>query len=564
MSLKAFPTTILALTVTMTIGALVILWAQRTKDNLLISTNEVQLGRTASILFEMRHNEYKRLVYDYSFWDELYTFTSKPSPEWAKNNLTAYIHTYKASATYIFNKKNELVYFASDSVFSKLPRNIINKQLIGQIYKHKLFQTFIISNSTIIEVSGATIHKTNDEHRVGVPSGVIIACKIWDQTVLDIFKKAIIGDVEFTQRPLRSDLAKAQIRYNLPIIDQQGKTTAFLTLTKSLKGITEARSITTVVAHITLALALITTIILLIIIKRLIGRPLTLLGEIISNKDLEKIENLKKYGTQFRYLGEIIDAYIRQGEELQIALEKAKESDRLKSAFLSNMSHEIRTPLNGIIGFSQLICRPNITEAKRENFQKTIAHCGDDLIKIINDILDISKIELGQVRIQPTWFSAFELFEELEDIYPVILADFQKEQLKIVFKTPEHDVRIYLDKSKVKQTLTNLINNAVKYTSEGGIEISFKIRERAITFEVRDTGPGIRPEDQRLLFQLFSQLNNDNTKLHGVGLGLAIAKGLTSLQNGAITLKSELGKGSTFSITIPLNFSKELKKQVLN
>jgi signal transduction histidine kinase len=263
-------------------------------------------------------------------------------------------------------------------------------------------------------------------------------------------------------------------------------------------------------------------------------------------------------------LGEIIDAYMRQSEELKIALDKAKESDRLKSAFLSNMSHEIRTPLNGIIGFSQLVCRPNISDEKRASFQKTIARCGEDLIKIISDILDISKIELRQIKITPTWFSVFELFEELETFYPIILADHQKEHLKIIFITPAHDTNIFLDKAKIKQSLINLITNAIKYTNEGSIEVSFRIKERVIIFEVKDTGPGIRPEDQKMLFQLFSQIKNDNTKLHGAGLGLAIAKGLTSLQNGTIKFKSEMGKGTTFRISIPLNLAKKIKKQEIN
>ena len=203
MSIKVLPITILALTLTMTIGAVIILWAQRTKDNLIVSTNEVQLGRTASILFEMRHNEYRRLVYDYSFWDELYAYTSNPSPEWARNNLESYIRTYKANATYVFNKNYKILYFEADALFSTLPKEIIDSQIISQIYKQKVFQTFIKHNNVIVEVSGATIHTTADEDRVGPPNGILIACKIWDQTVLDIFKKAIIGEVEIYTKAIR-------------------------------------------------------------------------------------------------------------------------------------------------------------------------------------------------------------------------------------------------------------------------------------------------------------------------------------------------------------------------
>lgn len=563
-SIKALPITILVLTLTMSIGALIILWSQRIKDNLIVSTNETQLGRTATILFEMRHNEYRRLVYDYSFWDELYEYSSRPSSEWAKNNLDAYINSYKVNATYVFNRNNELVYFASDSLFSKLPKEIIDNKILKSISKEKLTQTFINYNNTLVEITGATIHKTSDEQRSGTPNGILIACKIWDNNILEIFSNAILGEAEFTQVPLKSDLQHAQIRYNLPVKNLEGKTITYLTLTKSIKGITEARSLTTNIAYLTLALALIATIILFVIIRRLIGRPLNLLAQIISTKNPHQIENLKHYGTQFRDLGEIIDAYMRQSEELKIALDKAKESDRLKSAFLSNMSHEIRTPLNGIIGFSQLVCRPNISDEKRASFQKTIARCGEDLIKTISDILDISKIELRQIKITPTWFSVFELFEELETFYPIILADHQKEHLKIIFITPAHDTNIFLDKAKIKQSLINLITNAIKYTNEGSIEVSFRIKERVIIFEVKDTGPGIRSEDQKMLFQLFSQIKNDNTKLHGAGLGLAIAKGLTSLQNGTIKFKSEMGKGTTFRISIPLNLAKKIKKQEIN
>ena len=550
--LTALPFIIFAITATMAIGTTAILWTQHSKDKLLILTNEDQLGSTAAILFDMRLNEYKRLVSDYSFWDEMVSFTNDQNKEWRKQNLDILIQTYNASAAAVLNRHDSIIYFATDSLFTFPQYSIIKPWVIKEIKNHKVYQTFIVQKNQLIEITGATIHPTADEKRKTKPSGILVVCKIWDQSVINIFSKAIAGQVELRHNPLNSNITHAQITYNYPIKGENNQTLAYLTLTKSIKGITENKDITNYIAIATLILAIISTLMLLMIIRRMITKPLILLGEIMSEKDAGKTQSLKNYGAQFLYLGELIDAYIKQREQLNKALEKATESDRLKSAFLANMSHEIRTPLNGILGFSQLVCNPTLSNEKRQLFQHTITKCGKDLLKIINDVLDISKIESGQVTVTNSWFSVMDLLLELETTYPIILKQYKKEYLKIRFQRPETDIFVCLDKPKVKQVLINLINNAIKYTHEGSVDVRYKLDEGTIYFEVKDTGEGIPIEEQSKLFQRFTQINSPNVRQSGVGLGLAIAKGLTAIQNGTIELKSELGKGSSFLVAFPI------------
>ena len=560
--LTALPIIIFAITATMAIGTLAILWAQRTKDTLLITTNENQLGSTAAILFDMRHKEYRQLIYDYSFWDELVAFTNKPNKEWAAQNLDSYVDTYNASATIVLNKENKIIYCSKAKAFHLNLQEATNQNIINQIKKQKVYQTFIKADNHIVEISGATIHPTADKNRLSKPSGILIACKIWDQSVLNTFEKAISGRVEFRNTPLKSDLKKAEITYNYRIIGEKNKTITYLTLSKSIKEITDTKNLTHYIAISTLILAIIATILLSLIIRQLISKPLAILGEIISKKDANKIENLKNYGTQFYYLGELMDAYIKQNKELISALAKATESDRLKSAFLANISHEIRTPLNGIIGFSQLICNTNISNEKREAFKTTIIQCCQDLLKLIHDILDISKIESGQTKPSYSRFSIADLFKEMESFYPITLNQYKKEHLSLTFSIPNPDITVWLDRCKVKQILTNIINNAIENTVKGRIEVLYKINEGSICFLVKDTGTGIPKDEQKKIFQSFTQGSRANSAHRGVGLGLAIAKGLTGVQKGTIRLKSELGKGSTFAVSFPTSIAPVEKLQI--
>ena len=241
-------------------------------------------------------------------------------------------------------------------------------------------------------------------------------------------------------------------------------------------------------------------------------------------------------------------------EQLILAKDKAEESDRLKSVFLQNMSHEIRTPLNAIMGFSDLLPSHFGNIPKLEYFAQIIQRRGNDLLELINDILDLSRIEAGQQHVNIEQCNINKLFEELNEIFDVYKKNKKKEniQLSFILNQDSRCVKIYTDPAKLKQILINLINNAIKFTDKGGIEIvcSF-VNSTDVEFKVTDTGRGIPKDKQEIIFNRFMQLDNTtDNPIGGTGLGLAIVKGLVELLGGKIWVNSTSGVGSTFSFSI--------------
>jgi signal transduction histidine kinase len=243
--------------------------------------------------------------------------------------------------------------------------------------------------------------------------------------------------------------------------------------------------------------------------------------------------------------------------ELIKAKEKAEESDRLKSAFLANMSHEIRTPMNGILGFCSLLKRNNLDEEKRIQFIEIIESSGMQLLSTINDIIEIAKIESNLATINKI---ETNLNTILDDLFQIFHNQIKAKKLEFKLFKPllDNDAYIYTDEIKIKQILSNLVSNAIKFTEKGSIEIGYEINNR-ILFYVKDTGIGISSAHYEIIFEHFRQIDfSDKRKYGGTGLGLTIAKALVELLGGEIWLDSELGKGTTFYFTVPYQQSKKI------
>ncbi|OQX81256.1 MAG: hypothetical protein B6D61_00980 [Bacteroidetes bacterium 4484_249] len=244
--------------------------------------------------------------------------------------------------------------------------------------------------------------------------------------------------------------------------------------------------------------------------------------------------------------------------QLNIAKNKAEKSDKLKSAFLSNMSHEIRTPMNAIIGFSQLLKEPDITDNAKNEYTDVIISKGNLLLNIINDIIDISKIEADELKINK---SACDVNSILDELYLTFLNSkevIDKPALKLRIVKPYSDKHIVInsDPFRLKQVLSNLIMNAIKFTSEGYCETGFFITDqddnKKIKFYVKDTGIGISKDKHEIIFDRFRQIDDSHTReFGGTGLGLPISKRIVELLGGEIGVESEVGRGSFFHFTIP-------------
>ncbi len=240
--------------------------------------------------------------------------------------------------------------------------------------------------------------------------------------------------------------------------------------------------------------------------------------------------------------------------ELQIATKKAKESDELKSAFLANMSHEIRTPMNSIIGFSSLLAQPNVSPEKQQQYTNFIQKAGKHLLRIIDDIIDIAKIESNQLKIEMSYFSVVPFLQNTYDYHrqSSLLQSKAQLKLKLNYQKADKPVVMFTDPIRLKQVFDNLLTNSIKNTNEGFIEMGIHAMEgNSITFYVADTGIGIPEKFKQAIFKRFTQVESKTIK-PGTGLGLSIIKGITNLLEGEIWFESTENKGTTFYVKFPI------------
>ena len=246
---------------------------------------------------------------------------------------------------------------------------------------------------------------------------------------------------------------------------------------------------------------------------------------------------------------------LQTNQELIDAKLKAEESDRLKSAFLANMSHEIRTPMNGILGFADLLKAPELSGEEQQAYIKIIEKSGARMLNIINDIIDISKIEAGLMKLDS---KDSNINEQIEYIYTFFKPEAEAKKLKISFNNalPAKEAVVTTDREKLYAILTNLVKNAIKYTHNGSIEFGYNLKTNNETneleFYVKDTGIGIPKERHEAIFERFIQADiSDKMAYQGAGLGLAISKAYVEMLGGKIRVESEEGKGSCFYFTLP-------------
>lgn len=289
------------------------------------------------------------------------------------------------------------------------------------------------------------------------------------------------------------------------------------------------------------------------------------IGAAVENSELyadilEKTRELEDSYEQLRISKEWVED---ANAQLVRANQELEEASRLKSQFLANMSHELRTPLNSIIGFTNLILTDETeppTQDQKEGLEIVLRNA-KNLLALINDILDLSKIEAGKLTISPEEFDIELIIKDAVSTVEPLIGD---KPVMLTYEIPDYMPKLYSDSARIKQIILNLLSNAAKFTDQGYIKVTVrKLESDFLSIAVEDTGTGIPAEYQDVIFEEFRQVDGSNTRKHGgTGLGLAISRRLARMLGGDLTLKSEVGKGSTFTVTIPLRYNPAEKESV--
>ncbi len=313
-------------------------------------------------------------------------------------------------------------------------------------------------------------------------------------------------------------------------------------------------------------------------------KELTSTGKIISGTTVVRKNKLEKefrfshyaaplYNSENKIIGHVsvlldVSKQMKYEKWLERAKTKAEEADKLKTVFLANMSHEIRTPMNGIVGFAQLLNHEGLSKTKREQYFNIINNNCNQLATLVDDIIDISKIESQQLNIIEKSFSLTDVMLETKALFENYKNTLGKEHIRLRCILPEKSLSITSDELRIKQVMNNLVKNAFKFTENGEIEFGYKHRDSVnIELYVRDTGIGIPEHKKKIIFERFRQAENSLARTYGgSGLGLAICKGIVDLLEGTIEIDSAPGEGTTFKIVLPAKdmTNKETTKALLN
>lgn len=526
------------------------------KKNIFTQSNQKQLENSVSIALSLESKQLHQVVFDYTFWDEMVNFIEHRDKAWAKLNIDPILSTFDVDVIWIFDASKNIFYIQGNDSIVKNRNSSLVLNILDSLSKSKFINFYKDTPKGILEVYGASVHPSSDPQRNTTPRGYLFIGRLLDRNYLHNLSVITGTQIAFINDTNLLTDSKDQhiIRVNIPLQFYDSKVVKYIHIDKKLDFLHQYDKFSVELISLFYLLAVVVFISLIIVTSRWINRPLKIVKIALETDDAEKADGLKKYGIEFVNIGNLISSYMSQKKTLEQLKEKAEESDRLKSAFMANMSHEIRTPLNGILGFSELLCKSEPSDETAESYRKIIRNCSNDLMRLINDILDYSRIEADQLVLHKDVFDVETLVSDLSSYFENKREALQQKGVDLIFRNSGGSILVNIDKYRLKQILINLIGNAIKFTDNGEIEIDYVVQNSTFVFFVKDTGIGISEELQQVIFKRFWQAAQPKSKLYGgTGLGLALSQGLAKLMGGEISVVSTVGVGSIFYVKFDIN-----------
>lgn len=530
------------------------------KQRLFIQSKHEQVKKSIYIACSLEPKQLRQIIFDYTRRNDFVSFIEKIDLEWAKLNLEPLISSYSADAVWVYDTNYNNKYFIGQDLCNELKDCYFEQYVFDSLNNEEYINYYIQTHRGIFEVFGTKIFPSNDFRNTAKSNGYFFIAKLIDKDLLNNIAQVTGTQITLVDDSLSDRQERHKIAVNIPLKTADKKVIKFLHGEKYLDFINEYNKFSLELIVLFYLSTMVIFISLLIVISRWVIRPLKIVERILETYDIKKTDDLNKFGREFKEIGQLISLYISQKNSLEILKDKAEESDRLKSAFMANISHEIRTPLNGVLGFSELLCKTNPSEEIADSYRKIIKSCSNDLMRLVSDILDYSKIESGQLILINDIFNVESFVIELTNHYENNVISLFQKGVNLIFKKSGGPFEINGDKQRLKQILVNLINNAIKFTEKGTIEFNYYFENQQLVFYVRDSGIGISQEQLQIIFERFWQAAPPKTKIYGgTGLGLALSKGLVTLMGGDIYVESILGIGSTFVVKLPFEVIDETK-----
>lgn len=493
-----------------------------------------------------------------SNWDEFVDFITTKDAKWYNETIGNERDIYEVDYLGAYDKEGNFIIRSSSSKIKSI--DFIPKKAMVQLNMGGLSKFYMKIPEGVVEVFGASIHPSNDPLKNKTkPSGYFFVARLLDKKYVNNLENITHSKVKFIENVASDELKEHRTFATVSLKNNEGKEITKLVFSRKFDVYFEK---TINILYLIFVAFFINLIINLIYTRKWVYFPLSLVTRILKTGNRKAIEELKMTRGEFRHIGSLFEEINEQKKELISAKIKAEEGDRLKSAFLANLSHEIRTPMNAINGFTDLLINTKLRKEEKIEYLKVIEKSGRNLVSIIDDLIEMSKIESKQIRPNFTSINLESCIAELYETINVTIPKSKEIKLRVIKNLEPAEHNIITDEVKLKQVLVNLVTNAVKFTDKGFVAFGYEINEKKkiILFKIEDTGYGIDKEQHKYIFDRFKRVENDKTILAGgLGLGLAISKAYVEMMGGTITLESEVEKGSVFSFSIPLSYDKNPK-----
>ncbi len=488
-----------------------------------------------------------------SNWDEFVNFISTKDANWFNETIGNEQEIYKVDYLGAYDQEGEFIIKTASSKIKSI--DFVPKQAMLQLNTSGLSRFYMRIPEGIIEVFGASIHPSNDPFKNKTkPSGYFFVARLMDKNFLLNLESLTNTHINFVENVQEAENDKPHISATIVLKDFEGNRVTTLLFKRNYDVYFENLVI---ILYLIFAAFFINFIVNFIFTRKWVYSPLNLITNVLETGDTKAIQELKTTTGDFRYIGNLFEQNNEQKTELIEAKLKAEESDRLKSSFLANLSHEIRTPMNAINGFADLLMNTTLEKDEQLRYLRVIEKSGKNLVSIIDDLIEISKIESNQVTPNLTTLNLETCIKELYETIKIAIPSTKEIDFRIFENLQPLPHNIIADEIKLKQVLVNLVNNAIKFTDKGHVAFGYEVDEQnaKIEFKIQDTGIGIDKDKHQYVFDRFKRLDSElSVQAGGLGLGLAISKAYVEMMGGTIALESKVNVGSTFSFSIPLEY----------